>query len=100
MNSEKQSPNYLGLYWGFIIPDLCRALRIRDTPRNKRKLHEEFKAYLKWPTISNNDDEQIRLFINRVLMVAAREKGIFIRTKSTQPEFIEDYPLGEVWEFL
>ena len=100
MHLENKEHNYYAWYFGFLLPDLCESLRRLPTQKNKQKLHEEFKEYLGYVTISNLDDRELLRFIHKVLMVAAREKGIFIRTNSKQPKLIERYPLGKVWEYL
>lgn len=99
MQEEKQ-PNYLGWYWAWIIPDICRQLRVHPSQTNKQRIHEELKDYLGVKTISRMNDPQLRLFINQVLMVCAREKGMYVRHRSDQPIDIEWLPIGEIWHLL
>ena len=97
---EERNPNYYSWYWGGCLPDLCRQLRVFPTQSHKQQIHDELKDYLGVKTISGMSDAHLRRFIYRVLMVCAREKGIYVRHRQDQPIDIEWMPLGEVWDLL
>lgn len=88
------------LYFGYILDDLLVKLRKMPTKENKQIVHQELKDYLGVKSISGMNYGQLQLFINKVLMVCAREKGIFVRNRADQPELIEDLPLAECWDYL
>lgn len=78
------------------MEDLCRQLRVFPTQAHKQIIHDELKDYLGVKTISGMDDFKLRQFIYKVLMVCAREKGIYVRHRRDQPIDIEWMPLGEI----
>ena len=74
-----------------------RKLPIKE---NKDIIHREFKEYLGVKSTAGMNDKQMRLFVNKVIMVCAREKGIFVHTNDKQPDLILDRPIGELWDVL
>ena len=102
MNSteQKYSTNPRGWYWAHILSDILIQMQKLPIKENKDIIHREFKEYLGVKTTVGMNDKQMRLFVNKVIMVCAREKGIFVRTNDKQPELLIDRPLSELWEVL
>lgn len=102
MNSteRKGRREYLKWYWGYILEDILIQLQKIPSKENKQIIHNELKEYIGIKTLSGMNDKQLKLYINKVLMVCAREKGIFVRSSPEHPELIIDMDLGDLWDIL
>ena len=87
-------------YFAYVLSDILVQMQKLPSKANKDIIHREFKEYLGVKTTVGMNDKQMRLFVNKVIMVCAREKGIFVRTNDKQPELLIDRPLGELWSCL
>jgi hypothetical protein len=97
--NELADPILYRLYFGFMLPDLCRQLGLEPIPYVKERLHEIHKKYLKYPTTHRVSHTKMSLFLYEVCALWSCF-GIFVRTKEEQPIDILDKPLSECWKYL
>jgi hypothetical protein len=82
------NPVLYRLYWGFMLPDICRNMELPITPYVKSRLHEIHKKHLKYDSISNRSHEIVSRFLFEVCALWACH-GVFVRTHKDQPIGIE-----------
>jgi len=93
------NPALYRLYWGFMLPDICRSKGLPHTDYVKERLHEIHKKALKYETIAGRSQEVVSLFLFEVCALWACY-GVFVRTKETQPIGIEWMDLHDIWDLL
>jgi len=83
------------LYWGFMLPDICRSKGLSSTPYVKERLHEIHKKYLKYPTTQGISHARMSQFLFEVCALWACF-GVFVRTKESQPIGIEHMGFSDI----
>ena len=99
LNEEIADPVLYRLYWGFMLPDICRNKGLPSTNMVKERLHEIHKKYLKYNTIANKPHRVVSQFLFEVCALWACY-GVFVRTKENQPIGIEHMDLADIWDLL
>lgn len=103
MNSSPKDdiadPVLYRLYWGFMLPDICRNKGLPPTDEVKKRLHEIHKKYLKYDSIAGKPQWVVSRFLFEVGALWACF-GVFVRTKETQPIGIEHMDLADIWDLL
>ena len=87
------------LYWGFMLPDICRNKALPPTDYVKKRLHEIHKKALNYDSIAGKPHKTVSLFLFEVGALWACF-GVFVRTKETQPIGIEWLELHDIWDLL
>lgn len=98
-NDDIADPVLYRLYWGFMLPDICRNKGLPDTEEVKQRLHEIHKKYLKYPTIAGQPHHVVSKFLFEVCALWACF-GVFVRTREDQPIGIEYMDLKDIWHLL
>jgi hypothetical protein len=88
-------PVLFKLYWGFMLPDICRNKGLPQTDEVKKRLHEIHKKYLKYPTIAGQPHRVVSRFLFEVCALWACF-GVFVRTREEQPIGIENRGFDEI----
>ena len=91
------NPVLYRLYWGFMLPDICRNKGLPPTNMVKERLHEIHKKYLKYNTIAGQSQRVVSQFLFEVCALWACY-GVFVRTNEDQPIGIEKMNLYDTIE--
>jgi hypothetical protein len=86
--SDIANPVLYRLYWGFMLPDICRNLGLPPTTYVKERLHEIHKKALNYESIAGKPQQTVSLFLFEIGALWACF-GVFVRTKEEQPIGIE-----------
>ena len=86
-------------YYSLMASDILHKLGFDATQENKKTLHEFHKRVLGYKSIADVSHETISHFLRDVGIFWA-ERGIFVRSRATQPWGLEDMPLSELWDVL
>lgn len=89
------NPVLYRLYFGFMLPDICRNKGLPPTPYVKERLHEIHKKALKYNTIAGRSQKTVKTFLFEVCALWACY-GVFVRTNARQPMGIERMGFGDV----
>ena len=95
VNDDIANPVLYRLYWGFMLPDICRSKGLPSTSMVKERLHEIHKKYLKYHTIAGQPQRVVSQFLFEVCALWACH-GVFVRTKEDQPIGIELRGFSEI----
>jgi len=98
-NEDIANPVLYRLYFGFMLPDICRNKGLPPTPYVKERLHEIHKKALKYNTIAGRSQKTVGQFLMEVCALWACF-GVFVRTREDQPIGIENYDLADIWDLL
>jgi hypothetical protein len=79
--------------------DILHKLGFDATKENKKILHDFHKRVLDYESIAGLEQTPLSHFLLEVGVYWA-ERGIFVRTKATQPLGMEELPLAEIWDLL
>lgn len=97
--SDIADPILYRLYFGFMLPSICKSKGLPVTDYVKKRLHDIHKKALKYDSIAGKPHETVSLFLFEVCALWACF-GIFVRTKEEQPIGIENMDLHDVWGLL
>lgn len=86
-------------YYSLMMGDILHKLGFDATAQNKEILHSFHKRVLGYKSISDASQITLSKFLLEVSIYWG-ERGIFVRSKQTQPLGIEDMPLSECWDLL
>ena len=84
------------ILFGRIYPQVLDFLGIQNTNANRQEIHEEFKEYLGYESISNEGEEYVRVYIWEVVATCAIELGLYIILPDEPPN-ADELPLEELW---
>jgi len=84
------NPVLYRLYYGFMLPDICRNKGLPPTKYVKERLHEIHKKALKYNTIAGRPHATVSKFLMEVCALWACY-GVFVRTHKDQPIGLENY---------
>ena len=99
------NPVLYRLYFGFMLPDICRNKGLPPTDYVKKRLHEIHKKALKYDSIAGKHHHLVSQFLFEVCALWACY-GVFVRTKESQPigiewmGFNEEYQGKRIWDLL
>ena len=82
-----------------MLSDALHKLGYDATQENKKIMHDFHKRVLGYKSIADASNETVGHFLRDVSVFWA-ERGVFIRTKASQPWGMEDMPLSELWDLL
>lgn len=99
IQNDIANPVLYRLYFGFMLPDLCRNLGLPPTPYVKERLHDIHKKALNYSSIAGKSQHIVSMFLFEVGALWACF-GVFVRTKEGQPIGIEWMDLHDVWDLL
>jgi hypothetical protein len=85
------------LLFGWIYPQILRRLGYDVNAKNISRLHEEFKEYLGYETISGVAQGVAQRFIWEVMGVCSMELGIYI-SEPDQPLNADNLPITLLWK--
>ena len=95
VSDDIADPRLFRVYWGFMLPDICRANGLPTNKYVKERLHEIHKKHLKYSTIAGQSEHIVRQFLLEVGALWACF-GIFVRTNSKQPIGIEKMDFRDI----
>lgn len=101
MNSSPNKADHIlyRVYYSLIMNDVLHRLGFDATQDNKKILHEFHKRVLGYKSIADASNETVSHFLRDVGVFWA-ERGIFVRSKESQPWGLEELPLSELWDLL
>ena len=88
IQNDIADPRLYRLYFGFMLPDICRNLGLPPTAYVKERLHEIHKQALNYSSIAGKSQHIVSMFLFETCALWACF-GIFVRTKEDQPVGIE-----------
>jgi len=88
VRNDIADPILYRLYFGFMLPDICRNKGLPSTDYVKQRLHEIHKKALKYDSIAGKPHSTVSLFLFEVCALWACF-GVFVRTREDQPIGIE-----------
>jgi len=82
-------------YYGLLLEDIMNVFKIK-TNRNqaKDKIHEAIKEYYNIESVADLSTEKLRILVNKVRMVFAREFGILLK-EPREPDGIHKMEMKE-----
>lgn len=98
-NEDIADPILYRLYYGFMLPDICRNKGLPNTAYVKERLHEIHKKYLHYDSIAGKPHWYVSKFLFEICALWACF-GVFVRTKEEQPIGIEHMDLHDIWHLL
>jgi hypothetical protein len=84
-------------YHALMMPDILHHLGFDATAKNKDILHKFHKHVLGYKSIAGLTQDQLSVFLFAVCVFWA-DRGIFVRTKRTQPWGIERMGFSDIIE--
>lgn len=97
IQSDIADPVLYRLYWGWMLPDICRSLELPPTGYVKERLHEIHKKFLNYSSIAGKSQQIGSQFLFEVCALWACH-GVFVRSKEDQPIGIEWMAFTDVVE--
>ena len=97
MGLEKANKDQYALLFGWVYPQVLDKLGYVVSPLNIKQVHEEFKTYLGYESISGVSKGIVQKYIMEVMGVCSMELGIYI-SEPDEPTNAEILPLSLLWK--
>ena len=85
---------------GIMLPELSEKIFGEYTPSYALRIKKAFKKYFGIARTSSLSDVRFKLFIEQCKMLSARELGIYIKERESEPDGSEDLDLDEYLKII
>lgn len=93
---ERANKDQYALLFGWVYPYILQRLGYVVNHTHIQQIHEEFKQYLGYESISGVSQGIVQKFIMEVMGTSSMEFGIYVPDPD-QPTNAEDLPLEILW---